>query len=148
MALRSVIEAFDGLSRKGKVFSVVFTSDSKYVVDGMTQWVPSWIARNWTRKTGPIENLELWQDAVDVLGAHECAWRWVRGHAGHPQNEYANHLATRAAADQTTSNGLVPSGFDAWLEAQRAKGAVRGAADAFPPPAEFGRDAWRADAAY
>jgi ribonuclease HI len=134
MALRSVIEAFDGLSRKGHVFSVVFTSDSKYIVDGMTQWVPSWMARNWTRKTGPIENLELWQEAVDSLGAHEAAWRWVRGHAGHPQNEYANHLATRAAAEQTSSNGLVPSDFGAWAETQRAKRAFRGEVDPFPPP--------------
>jgi ribonuclease HI len=136
MALRSVIEAFDGLSRKGHVFSVVFTSDSRYIVDGMTQWVPSWAARNWTRKSGPIENLELWQMAVDSLGAHERCWRWVRGHAGHPQNEYANHLATRAAADQTASGGLVPSAFDAWAEVQHAKGAFKGAVDPFPPPAD------------
>jgi ribonuclease HI len=136
MALRSVIEAFDGLSRKGHVFSVVFTSDSRYIVDGMTQWVPSWAARNWTRKSGPIENLELWQTAVDSLGAHERCWRWVRGHAGHPQNEYANHLATRAAADQTASGGLVPSAFDAWAEVQRGKGAFKGAPDPFPPPAD------------
>jgi len=140
MALRSVSEAFRGLSRKGGRFSVVFTSDSKYVVDGMTQWVPSWMQRNWTRKTGPIENLELWQEAVDETERHECAWRWVRGHAGHPQNEYANFLATRAAAEQTSSNGLVPSGFDAWVTAQRAKGALRAVVDPFPPPAvAFGR---------
>ncbi len=141
MALRSVIEAFDGLSRKGHQFSVVFTSDSKYIVDGMTQWVPSWMARDWTRKGGPIENLELWQDAVESLGRHERGWRWVRGHNGHPQNEYANFLATRAAAEQTASGGFVPSGFDAWLATQRAKGAVRAALDPFPPrPTEFTRD--------
>jgi ribonuclease HI len=133
MALRSVIEAFRGLSRKGHTFTVVFTSDSKYIVDGMTAWVRSWMARNWTRKAGPIENLALWQEAVASLDAHRCVWRWVRGHAGHPQNEYANFLATRAAAEQTTSAGLVPSGFDGWLEAQRAKGAMRAAPDPFPP---------------
>lgn len=136
MALRSVIEAFYGLSRKGRTFSVVFTTDSRYIVDGMTSWVRGWMARGWTRKTGPIENLELWQDAVESLGDHERAWRWVRGHAGHPQNEYANFLATRAAAEQTQSGGLVPSGFDAWLEAERAKrrggATVRGALDPFP----------------
>ena len=115
MALRSVIEAFGGLSRKGNTFSVLFTSDSRYIVDGMTDWVRGWMARGWTRKTGPIENLELWQEAVAALGDHQRSWRWVRGHAGHPQNEYANFLATRAAAEQTSSGGLVPSGFDAWL---------------------------------
>jgi ribonuclease HI len=135
MALRSVIEAFRGLSRKGHTFSVVFTSDSKYIVDGMTSWVPGWMSRGWTRKTGPIENLALWQEAVESLGAHEREWRWVRGHNGHPQNEYANHLATRAAAEQTQSDGLVPSGFDAWVTAQRAKGAIKTALEPFPDPA-------------
>ena len=51
MALRSVIETFDGLAQKGRTFSVVFTSDSKYVVDGMTAWVPGWMRRGWTRST-------------------------------------------------------------------------------------------------
>jgi ribonuclease HI len=137
MALRSVIEAFQGLSRKGNTFSVVFTSDSRYVVDGMTQWVPGWMARGWTRKTGPIENLELWQEAVAAAEPHEREWRWVRGHAGHPQNEYANFLATRAAAEQTRSDGLVPSGFEAWVTAQRAKGAVKGGLEPFPDAATF-----------
>ena len=137
MALRSVIETFDGLSHKGRTFSVVFTSDSKYVVDGMTAWVPGWMRRGWTRKTGPIENLELWQQAVASAARHERMWRWVRGHNGHPQNEYANFLATRAAAEQTTSGGLVPSGFDAWAAAERAKGKLRGSLDPFPAAEAF-----------
>ena len=137
MALRSVIEAFRGLSRKGNAFSVVFTSDSRYVVDGMTQWVPGWMARGWTRKTGPIENLELWQEAVASVEGHERDWRWVRGHAGHPQNEYANFLATRAAAEQTASDGLVPSGFDAWAAVQHAKGALKAPLEPFPDPESF-----------
>ena len=137
MALRSVIEAMRGLSRKGHRFSVVFTSDSKYIVDGMTQWVPSWIARNWTRKTGPIENLELWREAVSAAAPHEVQWRWVRGHHGHAQNEYANHLATRAAAERSASHGLVDSAFDTWLAAQRAKGTLEAPPDPFPPVPEF-----------
>lgn len=137
MALRSVIEAFEGLSQRGRTFAVVFTSDSKYVVDGMTQWVPGWMARHWTRKTGPIENLELWQAAVAAASRHARAWRWVRGHNGHPQNEYANHLATRAAADQTRSDGFVPSGFDAWVAAEQARGKLRAPLEPFPDPARF-----------
>ena len=137
MALRSVIEAFQALSRKGHRFSVVFTSDSKYVVDGMLSWVPGWMRRGWTRKTGPIENLELWQEAVAAVAAHECDWRWVRGHAGHPQNEYANHLATRAAADRTESGGLVPSGFDAWLQAQQGRATTGGRLEPFPSAEAF-----------
>jgi ribonuclease HI len=49
-------------------------------------------------------------------------WKWVEGHAGHPKNEYADALAVRAAERQERSNGLTPSGFDVWLEQQRARG--------------------------
>lgn len=115
MALRSVIEAFRALSRSGNSYRVLFTSDSKYIVDGMTEWVPSWKARDWKRKGGPILNLELWKEAVEAVSSHECQWRWVRGHDGQPQNEYANLLATRAAAGQSNSDGLRQSEFDAWL---------------------------------
>jgi ribonuclease HI len=55
---------------------------------------------------------------------HEVHWRWVRGHAGHPQNEYAHHLATRAARDQTSSDGPMPSGFDEWLARKRQAGGL------------------------
>ena len=137
MALRSVIESFAALSARGRRYSVVFTSDSKYIVDGMTSWVPGWMARGWTRKTGPIENLELWQQAVAAAARHERMWRWVRGHDGHPQNEYANFLATRAAAEQSSSGGIVPSGFDAWAAAERARGRLRGALDPFPTRERF-----------
>ena len=137
MALRSVIESFRALSRKGKQFSVVFTSDSRYLIDGMTQWVRDWARRGWTRKSGPIENLELWHAAVDAVRGHEVEWRWVRGHHGHPQNEYANHLATSAAAKQTASDGLVESQFETWLASQRERGAVRAPIDAFPTGDRF-----------
>ncbi|HWL39895.1 MAG TPA: ribonuclease H [Gemmatimonadaceae bacterium] len=124
MALRSVIEAFRALSRRGNSYRVVFISDSKYIVDGMNEWVASWMARGWKRKTGPIENLELWKEAVDAVSRHECQWRWVRGHDGQPQNEYANFLATRAAAQQTNSGGLIQSAFEAWF-AEHQHGRLR-----------------------
>ena len=53
--------------------------------------------------------------AVEAASAHAVYWRWVRGHAGHAQNEYANDLAVRAAGAQSSSGGLIESGFDAWL---------------------------------
>jgi len=137
MALRSVIETFRALSRKGKQFSVVFTSDSRYLVDGMESWVHGWAKRGWTRKSGPIENLEMWHAAVDAVAGHQVQWRWVRGHHGHPQNEYANHLATSAAARQTHSDGLVASQFESWLASQRERGAMRQDIDAFPSVASF-----------
>jgi ribonuclease HI len=119
MAIRSATVPLLALKRS---CHIVFVSDSEYLVKGMTQWVPSWISRGWKRKTGPIENVELWRDLVAAAGRHTIDWRWVRGHAGHPRNEYANDLAVRAAKTQTSSGGLAPSGFEAWLEQQREKG--------------------------
>jgi ribonuclease HI len=133
MALRSVTETFRALSAKGRRFNVVFTSDSRYLIDGLTEWVHGWAARGWRRKGGEIENLALWREAVELARPHRCAWRWVRGHAGHPQNEYANHLATRAAASQTASGGLVESRFDEW----RAEHLAVGTPDPFPDPVTF-----------
>jgi len=121
MALRSVIESMTAISRKGRRFRVTFTTDSRYIVDGMTQWVHDWARRGWTRKAGPIENLELWKQAVAAASEHAVYWRWVRGHAGHAQNEYANDIAVRAAGDQSSSAGLVESGFDAWISARLSK---------------------------
>ena len=137
MALRSVIEAFRALSAKGRRFRVVFTSDSRYLVDGMTDWVHGWSGRGWRRKGGPIENLALWQEAIEEARRHLVQWRWVRGHAGHPQNEYANALATRAAAEQTNSGGARPSGFEAWLEAERERGRLALDPDPLPDPERF-----------
>jgi ribonuclease HI len=139
MALRSVIEAFGALSRKGRALSVRFTTDSRYIVDGMSSWVHGWAARGWTRKGGAIENLALWRDAVAAVrdGGHDVEWHWVRGHAGHPQNEYANHLATRAAAAQDRSDGLVASGFEAWLAAWAARVTTVPALEPFPDAATF-----------
>jgi ribonuclease HI len=119
MALRSVIEAFREISRRGNSYRVLFTSDSKYIVDGMNSWVASWMARGWKRKGGPIENLELWKEAVAAASEHEVQWRWVRGHNGQPQNEYADFLANGAAAEQSNSGGLRQSEFDSWLAKQK-----------------------------
>ena len=140
MALRSVIETMRAVGAKSARFRMAFTTDSRYIVDGMTQWVHDWARRGWRRKSGAIENLELWHEAIRGVNGHAVAWRWVRGHVGHAQNEYANHLATRAAADQSQSNGLVPSLFDAWLAESRVKGAKCDDPTPFPDA-----DAFRAD---
>jgi ribonuclease HI len=121
MALRSAIEAFRVLGRKGGRFRVLFTSDSQYLVKGMTEWIYGWASRGWRRREGAIENLALWQELVAAAAAHRVQWQWVRGHAGHPQNEYANDLAVRAAKEQTASDGARTSEFDEWLEAQRLR---------------------------
>ena len=122
MALAGAIAALEWLRRRWQHADVVYVSDSEYLIKGMSSWVKDWQARGWKRKGGAIENLELWQKLVQAAAAHTVAWRWVRGHAGHPKNEYANTLAMHAAERQERSNGLVPSGFDSWLARQRARG--------------------------
>lgn len=132
MALRSAIELLNALRKPERI---VFTSDSRYLVDGITGWVYGWARRGWTRKGGAIENLSLWQDLVRAARRHQVQWCWVKGHAGHAQNEYANHLAIRAAREQTASEGLVPSGFDEWIAAEQDQGRYL---DFLPPdPAQF-----------
>jgi ribonuclease HI len=133
MALSGAVATFALLSRKGRRLTVAYVSDSEYLVKGMREWLPGWRARGWTRKAGPIENLELWQALAQVAEGHDVRWMWVRGHAGDPKNEYADHLAVRAARDQVTSEGAAPSGFLAWLEQRRARGQFRD----FDPDAAF-----------
>ena len=121
MALRSAIVALELLGASGHALRMDFVSDSNYLVQGMTEWVWAWRARGWRRKGGEVENIDLWQRLVELAEQHEVKWTWVRGHAGHPRNEYANHLATSAARDQGDSGGLVESGFAAWLEEQQRR---------------------------
>lgn len=137
MALRSAIEALRILSSKGRQCRVVFVSDSQYLVKGNTEWIYGWMKRGWRRSGGALENEELWRELAEARGPHEVDWRWVRGHKGHPQNEYANHLATRAAAEQTDSGGPVPSEFEPWLDRERAAKRMALAPDPFPDPAGF-----------
>jgi ribonuclease HI len=122
MALSGAIAVLQLLARKQRRIRTLMVSDSEYLVRGMREWVPGWIARGWKRSAGPVENLELWQALVASAAEHEVQFTWVRGHRGHPKNEYADYLAVKAAREQITSAGAVDSGFDAWLEAQRAAG--------------------------
>jgi ribonuclease HI len=102
----------------------------------MSDWMPGWKARGWKRKAGPIENLDLWKQLDKVATRHNLAWHWVKGHAGNPRNEYANELATSAADEQTTSGGLVPSGFQAWLDNEREERGLFMDFMEFAPPEE------------
>jgi ribonuclease HI len=133
MAIRSATE---GLSLISGSRRIVLVSDSQYLVRGIREWLPAWRARGWKRKTGSIANEQLWRALAEAASRHQVDPRWVRGHAGHPQNEYANHLATRAARDQSSSNGLVASGFEAWLEQQREHDRYLEFDESAPPPDE------------
>jgi len=117
----ALIGARDLLAALKRPCRIVFTSDSQYLVTGMREWIHGWAAKGWKRKTGAIENLELWKQLASAAARHEIDWRWVKGHAGHPQNEYVNHLAIRAAKQQISSGGLVESQFVQWLEEHREK---------------------------
>ena len=123
MAIAGAIGALEWIRRQWHSAQVRFISDSEYLVKGMNEWRKDWEARGWRRKTGALENADLWQKLAQVAASHSVVdWRWVRGHSEHVKNEYANFLAIRAADKQERSNGLTPSGFDTWLAQQRARG--------------------------
>lgn len=133
MALAGAIAALQLLGQKGNRLRLLIVSDSEYLVKGIREWAPGWQRRGWTRKGGPIENLALWQALWQSLPRHEAQFTWVRGHTGHPKNEYANDLAVRAATEQATSDGVVASGFGAWLAERQAAGKFPG----YDPDAAF-----------
>ena len=94
MELTAVIEALATLKRRCKV--IVYT-DSEYVKNGITTWIHGWKARGWkTADKKPVKNAELWQRLDKERLRHEVEWHWVKGHAGHPENERADELAREA----------------------------------------------------
>jgi ribonuclease HI len=134
MALAGAIGVLQLLAAKGNRLRLLAVSDSEYLVRGVREWLPGWVARGWKRKGGEVENLDLWKVLHYSLTLHDAQFAWVRGHAGHAKNEYANDLAVKAAETQQTSHGVVPSGFDEWLEKKRAK---KGQYAAYDPDAAF-----------
>ena len=97
MELMAAIAALEALKRPSRV---ALTTDSTYLRDGITRWVHSWKRRGWkTAAKKPVKNVDLWQRLEAALSPHEVTWHWVRGHAGHPENERADALA-RAALEQ------------------------------------------------
>ncbi len=95
MELLAAIRALEALKRPCKV---IITTDSQYVKDGMTKWISGWKARGWHRgkKGKMIKNADLWQKLDKLCSRHEVTWKWVRGHAGHHENEIVDGLATAA----------------------------------------------------
>ena len=75
---------------------VDFYTDSEYLKRGITEWLPGWRARHWRRKGGALANVDLWKALDAALGPHTVHWYWVRGHAGHPENERVDRLAKSA----------------------------------------------------
>ena len=122
MALAGAIALLQLLAAKGNRLRVLLVSDSEYLVRGVREWLPGWVNRGWKRKAGPIENLELWRALHASLAKHEAQFVWVRGHAGHVKNEFANMLAIKGAKEQITTPGMVAATLDQWLEAERERG--------------------------
>lgn len=122
MAIMSAILALSSLRRPSRV---VFVSDSSYLVNGMSQWIHGWVKKSWQRGQKEVPNAELWQRLIPIAARHEIEWQWVRGHNAHPQNEYANHLATFAAKDQDQSDGPEPSKFMDWYRVMLEQGKVK-----------------------
>lgn len=93
MEMTAVIEALRVLSRSCD--AVVFT-DSSYVQKGISEWIHGWKRNGWkTADKKPVKNADLWQTLDQLAAGHKIEWRWVRGHAGHPENERADMLANR-----------------------------------------------------
>jgi ribonuclease HI len=96
MELTAVIRALEALKRP--VRARVWT-DSQYVQKGISEWIGGWKARGWkTAAKAPVKNVDLWQELDRLAALHDVDWRWVKGHAGHPENERADALARRGIA--------------------------------------------------
>ena len=96
MELTAVIEALQAL--KTRCVITLYT-DSRYVMDGVKQWLPNWKKNNWktANKKYAVKNIDLWQKLDELVNQHEIIWVWVKGHAGHPENERVDKLARTAA---------------------------------------------------
>jgi ribonuclease HI len=99
MELTAVIRALEALARPSRV---ELYTDSQYVKNGITEWLPNWKRRGWkTADRKPVKNVDLWQALDEAAARHVVRWHWVRAHAGHAENERADALANR---------GVPPSG--------------------------------------
>jgi ribonuclease HI len=97
MELMAAIVALETLKRP---CDVLLCTDSQYVRQGILEWLPNWIRRGWRTSGGtPVKNQDLWQRLQAASGPHRIEWRWVKGHAGDPDNERVDALA-RAAAER------------------------------------------------
>lgn len=96
MELTAVIEALKALKKECEI---TLYTDSRYVMDGVNEWMPNWKKNGWrtTNKKSAVKNLELWQELDSLLPKHKIKWVWVKGHNGHPENERVDKLARDAA---------------------------------------------------
>lgn len=92
MELMAVIQGLRALTKPGR--EVIVYSDSKYVLNGISEWMPNWKKRGWkTAAKKPVLNVDLWQELDALAAQHNVQWKWIKGHSGHPDNERADSLA-------------------------------------------------------
>jgi ribonuclease HI len=104
-----LLAAIAGLEALKRPCRVALYTDSIYLRDGITKWLPNWKARAWRTAAGaPVKNVDLWQRLEAAAAPHEVTWRWIRGHAGHPENERADALARAAIAAARCSRASLP----------------------------------------
>lgn len=97
MELTAAIRALESVP-EGE--TVALYTDSIYLKKGITEWLRGWIARGWKRKTGKLQNEDLWRHLADLVSRHDVSWHWIKGHAGHRHNERADALATAAIRER------------------------------------------------
>lgn len=108
MELMGVISGLEALNRPCDVKVV---SDSQYVIKAFNEhWIDSWVKSNWKRKSGPVLNSDLWKRLLKAMEPHKVSFEWIKGHAGHPENERCDELATKAA-DEEPSKLLIDEGY-------------------------------------
>lgn len=94
MELMAAIQGLESLTRPCQVR---VTTDSKYVQQGIQEWLANWKRRGWkTAARKPVKNVDLWQRLDEATAGHDIEWAWVKGHSGHPENERADELANKA----------------------------------------------------
>jgi ribonuclease HI len=102
MELMAAIRALESLTRSA---TVELHTDSTYLRNGVTSWLPNWKRNGWrTAARQPVKNADLWQRLDVAVGRHDVAWFWVKGHAGDPGNERADALANRGMAEARTAS--------------------------------------------
>jgi len=104
MELMAAIMALEALTQSCQV---VLTTDSRYVMDGITQWMANWKKRGWkTASKQPVKNADLWRRLDAACSKHTIEWQWVKGHSGHPENEKADALANRGIDEFLQKKGM------------------------------------------
>jgi ribonuclease HI len=94
MEMIAAISALEALKRPSEIR---LTTDSKYLMDGITQWLANWKKRGWkTSAKKPVKNEDLWRRLDQLVQPHQIEWQWVKGHSGHDENEYVDELANQA----------------------------------------------------